>query len=141
MIRSGRARQRDVPLLTIVTVVIAVVAVVVLLWQHGGRFVQSATPHGVTYRTEGTAATTTVVFRSPTGTKRETGDIIPLTTAADSSIGRHFTMYTGTPLSLSITNETGAGSVTCVIDADGTELDRQTSTDPFGTVTCHSSLP
>lgn len=110
-----------------------------MLWQRSGHLTPSTTLHEVTYRTEGTAATTTVVFQSPTGTKRETGDVIPLTTAADNSIGRHFTMSTGS-LSLSITNEAGTGSVTCVIEVDGVELDRRTSTEAFGTASCHASL-
>ena len=138
--RSRRGPPRDVPLIAVGAVCVAFIAVLVLLWQRGHLVAQSTAPHAVTYRTEGTAATTTVVFRSPTGTKKEGGVVIPLTTASDGSLGRHFTMYAGTPLSLSVKNETAVGSVTCIIEIDGAETDRQTSNDPFATATCHSSV-
>ena len=139
--RSGPVRDRDVPILAIAAVCIAVVAVLVAVWQRGGLVATSATRHVVTYRTDGTAATTTVVFRSPTGTKRETGVVIPLTTLSDGSMGRHFTMYAPTPVALSVTNETATGSVTCIIEIDGVETSRKTSNEPFGTSSCQGTLP
>ena len=141
MIRSRQTRQRDIPLLTVVAIVIAITAVLVLLWQRRHQVAQSTAPHGVTCRTEGTAAATTVSFQSPTGTVRETGDAIPLTTPSDSSLGRHFTMYGGASVRLSVKNEAETGSVTCVIEVDGVDKARQASNDPFGTATCHSVLP
>jgi len=135
------SRHREVPLITIVAVAVAIAAVLSLLWLRRGSVDSSTRPHSVTYRTEGTAATTTVVFWSPNGTHKETGAVIPLTTAADNTLGLHFTMYSGNSADLTVRNETGIGAVTCVIEVDGTETTRKTSTDPYGTAHCKATVP
>ena len=142
MSRSSRpTRNRDIPLVSVIAISAAAIGVLLLFWQRGHLVVQSTAPHGVTYRTEGTAKATTVVFLSATGIKKQTGVVIPLTTAADNTIGRHYTLYGGQAATLTVTNETGDGSVTCVIEIDGIQSDRQVSNTPYGKAECHATIP
>lgn len=100
----------------------------------------SGKTHTVVYKVEGTASSTDVTYSTPGGGTAQQNDLdVPITRKSDGHPGITFTFHDGEFLYMSAQNGGESGNITCVIEEDGVELARNTSSGAYAIVTCNGS--
>lgn len=91
----------------------------------------------VTYRVEGTARKAMVTMMKPTGMAQSVVDL-PMRNKSGTE-GIRFTTDRGDFLVMSAQNQDSSGSVTCIIEVDGQEISRNTSSGAYVIASCEAS--
>lgn len=105
----------------------------------GGRI--STSSHTVTYKVQGSATGADLTMSTANGgTSQASGKAVPLRNATTGTEGISFSASRGTFLYISAQNTGESGTITCIIEVDGIEMVRNTSSGAYTIATCSDSL-
>ena len=98
--------------------------------------------HAVRYTVLGTAAGADLTWSDGNGgTEQAQGKAVPMVDEAGQPSWISFEAASGAPLYISAQNTGDFGDVTCVIEVDGAEVKRATSSGAYAVVSCSTLTP
>lgn len=103
--------------------------------------ISTSSSHTVTYKVEGTASSADLTMSTANGGTSQASDkAVPLRNATTGVEGISFSATRGAFLYISAQNGGESGTITCIIEVDGVEVVRNTSSGGYTIATCSDSL-